>query len=273
MTATDTDFLVVIPPGCPLDWGASLWPVLLDGGLFDAPMLQNGLAATPKNCSEQVERELRSQPEHVLIEWLDAHDRGCAVRLGLRTTSTVSITGTTCGTQFECLVDRIDAIVAVCDPAFAVASYGESFRERYRMRDAAAVEALGEAGVIAPRRLGLMGVAPVSWFGQPWVDAFGGDDVFMALPANWVERTRHGWKVYGVADPFDPDEFHAEGWSDRERALIEAFGPKHFFNVETGEMAAVAPQLNGQRPYAIYLKDDSTGDLTIARPETGEPIA
>ena len=271
VTADDTEFLVVIPPGCPLDGGAALWPVLLEGDLFEAPRFPHGGPATPEGCAALVAAELRSHPERVLIEWRDAQGHGAVVRLGLRSTSTVSITGTTRADHFAGLIDRIDALVAVCNPAFAVASCGRSFRSRYHLRDQAALASIGQSGVVAPRRLGLMGIAPVTWFGQPWIDAFGGDDVFMSLPANWTARTRHGWKVYGVADPLDPADFEPHRWSDRERALIEAFGPQHFFNVETGQLAAVAPELVGRRTYPIYIRDDSTGTLTVARADTDQP--
>lgn len=114
----------------------------------------------------------------------------------------------------------------------------------------------------------LFGIAPVQWFGSAFVEAFGGDSVFEALPDGWAEKVAPGlWKVFGVEDPEDPDAFEVERWSDRERALIEALGPEFFFNVETGELATEFVEIPIATQYPVYLWDDAANELVIHEPD------
>ena len=114
----------------------------------------------------------------------------------------------------------------------------------------------------------LLGISPVHWFGSAFVEAFGGDSVFEALPDGWAEKVAPGlWKVFGVEDPEDPDAFQVESWSERERALIEALGPEFFFNVETGELATEFVEIPIASQYPVYLWDEAAGELVIHEPD------
>lgn len=139
---------------------------------------------------------------------------------------------------------------------------------RHHLMRAAKAEHGRLDGHVQANRHNLLGIAPVQWFGPAFVEAFGGDAVFEALPDGWAERVGPGlWKVFGVEDPDDPDAFRVESWSDRERALIEALGPQFFFNVETGELATEFVEIPIASQYPVYLWDEAAGGLVIHEPD------
>lgn len=208
------------------------------------------------------EGELR-QGGHVLRQWPDgeAYYSGGA-RFSLSSAGfTIASSGTM--EQQMCFVERVSALVEVQMIALGVRSLSISSRRSLLMDHAEAQLGLGP-GIKRTQKGDLLGIAPVQWFGSAFVEAFGGDAVFEGLPDGWAERVGPGlWKVFGVEDPEDLDAFVVDRLSDRERSLIETFGPQFFFNVETGELATEFVEIPIASQYPVYLWDQAAGQVVI----------
>lgn len=172
--------------------------------------------------------------------------------------------------SFDTCVSAIDVLAEVWQMEEGGCSRGKSTGDRHgRWQYAIDMIGLERRDEIARwLKKDLLGIAPVQWFGSAFVEAFGGDGVFEALPDGWAEKVRPGlWKVFGAEDPEDPEAFQVASWSDRERALIEALGPKFFFNVETGELATEFVEIPIATQYPVYVWDKAAGELVIHEPD------
>ena len=69
-------------------------------------------------------------------------------------------------------------------------SFGEMPMRRFGRRDYAIEQQFpqGRDQTLRWTKKDLLGIAPVQWFGSAFVEAFGGDSVFEALPDGWAEK-------------------------------------------------------------------------------------
>ncbi len=106
---------------------------------------------------------------------------------------------------------------------------------------------------------GLAGVAHRMVLGEELVAMFG-EDRLGSLPGSIAQRHRTGRWVLSTTE--DLLAWTDDRWCPEEAAVIEALGPEHFFDPQTGRLPTVAPEVPEVAPYRC----------TVVDPETREPV-
>jgi hypothetical protein len=151
----------------------------------------------------------------------------------------------------------------VLSAPLAVVSHQGPGRERagWRSREGMHMLAVREAAgpKIAQYGLfrGLAGVAHRTVLGDELVAMFG-EDRLASLPSELVYRHESGrWVLTPTEDPL---EWTYERWCSGEAAIIEAFGPEHFFDPTSGALPSVVPKLPKVAPYPCRTRDLRTDE-------------
>lgn len=167
------------------------------------------------------------------------------------------------------LVDLADLL---CSP-LAVLSHQGSWRQRtgWRSRVGSHQLAVREADRPGPGQYslsrGLAGLAHRTVLG-PELVAMLGEERLARLPASQAERRGDGRWLLSTTD--DPLDWTFERWCPEEAAVIEALGPEHFFDPETGRLPTVMPTLPPLAPYRCSYLEPDTNERVEHDPEQQE---
>lgn len=102
---------------------------------------------------------------------------------------------------------------------------------------------------------GLAGVAHRMVLGEELVAMFG-EDRLRSLPASMAAQHRSGrWVLSSTEDPL---AWTVDRWCPEEAAVIEALGPEHFFDPQTGRLPTVTPSVPEVAPYRCTVVDPTT---------------
>ncbi len=102
---------------------------------------------------------------------------------------------------------------------------------------------------------GLSGVAHRMVLGEELVAMFG-EDRLGSLPGSIAQRHRTGRWVLSTTE--DLLAWTDDRWCPEEAAVIEALGPEHFFDPQTGRLPTVAPEVPEVAPYRCTVVDPTT---------------
>lgn len=104
---------------------------------------------------------------------------------------------------------------------------------------------------------GLAGVAHRMILGDEVV-AMLGEDRLASLPGEWAQRHKSGrWVLSPTVDPL---EWTYERWCPGEAAIIEALGPRFFYDPVTKSLPTVVPDLPEVAPYPCRTRKPRTGE-------------
>ncbi len=250
--------LETLPGSPPVERLTPVFELLFgSGGLLEPRKVGKDKLPASEPVTHLVDRysdaQSRSNKGHLM--YVDGKDDAfISVRFSLRAGAGGSIGGLLPEAEPGVLLERVSSIFDEMEAMFAAVFVGERKRNMLG-RNAAHREATkaehGQAAFPFWIRWGLPGLAWRSMLGRPFIEQIG-EDRLHELGSDLAWPVGDHWVVAGCDDPA---EWTVDPMCSQERSLIDQLGPEHFFDVETGRLPTVLPQLPPQPSFPVTFND------------------